>query len=82
MYASSTNAPIPVADRNWQTNGSNSRLAACMVNNSGAAANVRYTGDPHAGQKPRVFTLPLSPAMAHCVALPVSFTSARRGKVR
>ena len=30
-----------------------SRLAACTVNNSGIAANVRYTGEPLARQKPR-----------------------------
>ncbi len=47
-----------------------SRLAACTVNRSGMAANVKYTGDPQVGQKARVFTLPLSPTMSQCVALP------------
>lgn len=58
------------------------RLAACTVNRSGMAANVRYTGDPQAGQKARVFTLPLSPTMSQCVASPATFTCARDGKVR
>jgi hypothetical protein len=41
-----------------------------------------YTGDPQAGQKARVFTLPLSPTMSQSFASPVSFTPVLREKVR
>ena len=56
-------------------------LAACTVNRSGIAANVKYTGDPQVGQKARVFTLPLSPTMSQCAASPSSFTFLLSGKV-
>ena len=37
------------------------------------------TGDPQAGQKACVFTLPLSPTTSHCIALPASLTPGRPG---
>ena len=46
------------------------------------AANVRYTGEPQVGQKPRVFTLPLSPTMSDASPGPsVARSAAREGQI-
>jgi hypothetical protein len=46
------------------------------------AANVIRPGDPQAGQKARVFTLPLSPTMSQCAASLAISTCVRGRKVR
>ena len=57
-------------------------VEACGVNGEEVRHGLegQIGGDPQAGQKPRVFTFPLSPTMSQCVASPSSFTAALLGK--